>query len=137
MPVIPAIRLTGAAIGVGVGAMGGRGRGRWSDSLGLALAILHDRAARRQAMMRFVVLLLAVFAFGLWVVDDWLLASPWRFVLWWGGCGLLAVFVFLFAVYDVLAVVREERARFLERLRADLPPPREPGGRDSSCEEDE
>lgn len=112
--------------------MGGGVSGWWSDSLALALAVLHDRAARRRAMMGFVGLLLGVFAGGLWVVDGWLAAVPLRFVLWWGGCGMLAVFVFLFAVYDVLAVVREERERFMDRMRKDLP--RRP---DSPCGGDE
>jgi hypothetical protein len=110
--------------------------GWWADSLGLALAVLHDRTVRRRVMMRFVVLLLGVFALGLWVVDDWLLASPWRFVMWWGGCGLLAVFVFLFALYDVLAVVREERERFSARLREDRAPGDSRDRRDSTCEDD-
>ena len=40
---------------------------------------------------------------------DWLKADVWRFIIWWGGCGLLAIFVVLFALYDVMRVIREER----------------------------
>ena len=83
----------------------------WQASKGLARAILHDRRARRRAMGRSVLLLLAVFATGLWGIDGWLKADVWRFVLWWGGCGLLAVFVVMFALYDACAVIREERDR--------------------------
>lgn len=83
----------------------------WEASKALAKAILHDRATRRRAMGRSVLLLLAVFAIGLWGIDGLLRAELWRFVAWWGGCGLLAIFVVLFAVYDACAVIREERDR--------------------------
>jgi len=82
---------------------------RWSANKGFAKAILHDRALRRRAMGRSVLLLLAVFASGLWAIDGWLRADLLRFVIWWGGCGALCIFVVLFALYDVLAVIREER----------------------------
>jgi hypothetical protein len=83
----------------------------WQASKDLAKGILHDRPARRRAMGRSVVLLLAVFAVGLWGIPGWLQADPWRFILWWGACGLLTVFVLLFALYDVMRVIREERER--------------------------
>ena len=50
-------------------------------------------------------------AAGLWLVDEWLASSPWLFLLWWGGCAALTCLVMLFAVYDALAVIREERER--------------------------
>lgn len=83
----------------------------WSASKGLARGILRDRGLRRKAMARSLALLLAVFATGLWVIPGWLDDSIWRFVLWWGGCAFLTVFVLLFALYDALAVIREERDR--------------------------
>jgi hypothetical protein len=83
----------------------------WQASKGLAKGILHDRPARRRAMGRSVALLLAVFAIGLWGIPGWLQEDPWRFILWWGGCGLLTLFVLLFALYDVMRVIREERER--------------------------
>lgn len=84
---------------------------RWSANKGVARGILHDRSARRRIMARLLLLLLAVFAIGLWGIDVWLRADIWRFFLWWAGCGLLAVFIVMFAVYDVFAVLREERER--------------------------
>ncbi len=84
---------------------------RWSANKGVARGILHDRSARRRIMARFLLLLLSVFAIGLWGIDVWLRADIWRFFLWWAGCGLLAVFIVMFAVYDVFAVLREERER--------------------------
>jgi hypothetical protein len=52
-----------------------------------------------------------MFAIGLWGIDGWLKAELIRFVLWWGACGLLAIFVMLFGLYDVMRVIREERER--------------------------
>ncbi|WP_193210897.1 hypothetical protein [Luteolibacter marinus] len=83
----------------------------WTAHKGLARSILQDRGMRRQAMGRSVALLLAVFAIGLWGIDDWLDDSLWRFIIWWGGVAFLAVFVVMFALYDALAVIREERDR--------------------------
>ncbi len=83
----------------------------WQSSKGLAKSILHDRPARRRAMGRSAALLLAMFAIGLWGIDSWLKADLWRFIAWWGACGFLAIFVMLFALYDVMRVIREERDR--------------------------
>ena len=83
----------------------------WQSSKGVARNILHDRTLRRKAMARSLVLLLAVFAIGLWGIPGWLQENLWRFVIWWGGCGLLAIVVVLFALYDVMRVIREERDR--------------------------
>jgi uncharacterized membrane protein YcjF (UPF0283 family) len=83
----------------------------WQSSKGLAKGMLHDRTTRRKLMARSLALLLAVFAIGLWGIDKWLAANLWRFVIWWGSCGFLAIFVVVFAVYDVMRVIREERDR--------------------------
>ena len=83
----------------------------WNDCEGIARAILHDRPARRKVIGRMVLLALLVMAAGLWIVDDWLASSPWLFLLWWGGCAALTCVVMLFALYDALAVIREERER--------------------------
>lgn len=83
----------------------------WQAGKGLAKSILHDRPARRRAMGRSAALLLGMFAIGLWGIDGWLQADLWRFIAWWGFCGFLAIFVMLFALYDVLRVIREERER--------------------------
>jgi hypothetical protein len=32
------------------------------------------------------------------------------FLLWWGACALLTLITLLFAVYDALAAVKEEKA---------------------------
>ena len=33
----------------------------------------------------------------------------WMFLLWWGGCAMVTCLVLMFALYDALAVIREER----------------------------
>jgi len=77
--------------------------------LGIARAILHDRAARRKLLGQLLMIALGLMAVGLWLLNGWLQASVLRFALWWGACGLVTLFVMLFALYDALAVFREER----------------------------
>ena len=88
----------------------------------IARALLHDRAMRRRVLAQSLCVALALMALGLWVVDGWLKESLVRFLLWWAGCGLVTIWVFAFAVYDALAVVREEREKaFGGKSRADSP----------------
>jgi len=85
--------------------------GSWEHSTGLAMAILHDRKERRKWMGYMVMVPLAMLALGLWVIDKWIWESLWRVLFWWGGCAIMTFIVILFALYDALAVVREERER--------------------------
>jgi hypothetical protein len=87
------------------------GNENWSDSKLLARAILHDRTARRKVLARMLVFVLVLLALGLWVIDDWLAGSLWWFLLWWSGCALITCVLMLFALYDALASVREEREK--------------------------
>lgn len=79
--------------------------------VGIARAILHDRAVRRKLLGQMLMVALGLMAVGLWVLNGWLQANVLRFALWWGACGLITIFVMLFALYDALAVFREERDR--------------------------
>lgn len=81
----------------------------WAVSKGLAGEILRHRGDRRRFMARVLMLVLALLAGGLWVIDGWLTANVWRFLLWWGACAALTGFLLLLACYDLLAVIREER----------------------------
>lgn len=83
----------------------------WAVSKGLAGEILRDRSERRSFMTRLLVLVLAQLVVGVWVIQGWLGADLWRFLLWWAACGALTGFLLLMALYDMLAVVREERDR--------------------------
>lgn len=91
--------------------MADRKLGSWSDSKGLARAILHDRAERRKWLGGMVLVPLAMIGLGLWVINDWIWASPWRVLVWWGGCAVATCVVVLFALYDALLVFREEHSK--------------------------
>ena len=91
--------------------MSGKKPGTWSDSTGLVRAILHDRTERRRWLGRMAVFPLAMIAVGLWGIGDWIWDNPWRVLFWWGGCAVATCVVLLFAVYDALAVIREERMK--------------------------
>jgi hypothetical protein len=78
-------------------------------SVGIAKAILRDRVVRRKVLGWLLLVALGMMAVGLWLFDGWLGGGMWRFLLWWGACAGLTGFVMLFALYDALAVVREER----------------------------
>ncbi len=83
----------------------------WNNSSTLARAILHDRAERRKWLGGMTLVPLGMMAVGLWVIGDWIWESPWRVLFWWGGCAVATVVVMLFAIYDVFAVIREERGK--------------------------
>ena len=87
------------------------GNEHWQDSKLIARAVLRDRAARRKVIGRMLMLALLLMAAGLWWVDGWLAKSVMRFILWWGACAVLTCVVMLFALYDALAVIREERGK--------------------------
>lgn len=84
----------------------------WKNSKGMARALLRDRAARRMLTGRLLLGVLLWVAAGRWLVDGWLAENAWRFLAWWGACALMTVVVMLFALYDALAVIREEREKF-------------------------
>jgi len=81
----------------------------WESSKGIAKAMLHDRSLRRKWMARWLFLTVAWMAAGLWILDGWLGEAAWRFVAWWGICAMLALVLMALALYDSLAVFREER----------------------------
>lgn len=85
--------------------------GPWSDSTGLARAILHDRHERRKWLAWMTLVPLGMMALGIWALDDWIWASAWRVICWWGGCAIATCVVIIFALYDALVVMREERLK--------------------------
>jgi len=78
-------------------------------SVGIARGILRDRAIRRRLLGQMLMVALGLMAAGLWLINGWLQQGVLRFALWWGAVGLITVFVMLFALYDAMAVFREER----------------------------
>ncbi|MGC4016181.1 MAG: hypothetical protein QM755_16910 [Luteolibacter sp.] len=79
--------------------------------LGLARAILHDRPMRRRFLLQLLMMALGMMAIGLWVIEGWLAKHILWFTIWWGCCALLTGSVMIFALYDALAVIREEREK--------------------------
>jgi len=75
----------------------------------LSRAILYDRDTRRRGLGSSALLMLALFAAGLWLVDDWISVSPMRFAAWWLGVAMWTMVVMLFSLFDALAAIREER----------------------------
>ena len=75
--------------------------------LGISREILRNRASRRSFILYVIGAVLVMMVLGYWPMAGWLDDSPVRFLLWWGACGLLAVFLFLLGVYDFLRVLRE------------------------------
>lgn len=85
--------------------------GDWELSKALAKAVLYDRVQRRKWLGRCLLLTLTWMVVGFWVVDGLLSNNALLFVLWWAFCFFLACVLVMFALYDVLAVMREERER--------------------------
>jgi hypothetical protein len=83
----------------------------WENDKAVARGILRDRTARRKLIFRMLMAALGMMAGGLWVVDRWLAGDPWRFLIWWAVCAVLTGLVMVFALYDALAVIREERGK--------------------------
>jgi hypothetical protein len=81
----------------------------WQRCKAIARAILHDRAERRKVTGRVLFATLLMMAAGLWLVDGWLARNPLAFLAWWVGVMLGTLGTMLLAVYDALAVIREER----------------------------
>jgi peptidoglycan biosynthesis protein MviN/MurJ (putative lipid II flippase) len=100
--------------------------GDWELSKGLARAILYDRGERRKWLGRLLMLAVAWMALGLWVLDGWLSKNVVPFLFWWGFCFLLASVLVLFALYDALAVIREEREKSNGRLAKMIEEPKHP-----------
>jgi hypothetical protein len=83
----------------------------WEDSKLIARAILHGRTSRRKTIGSILLFALLWIATGLWIIDEWLASKPVWFFLWWAASAVITLVVMLFALYDALAVIREERNR--------------------------
>jgi peptidoglycan biosynthesis protein MviN/MurJ (putative lipid II flippase) len=83
----------------------------WESDKRVARTMLRNRDTRRKIMARMLLLALAFMACGLWLLDDWLKVRPWMFLIWWGACAFLTCMTMVMAVYDMLAVIREEREK--------------------------
>ena len=78
---------------------------------GLARMILHSREMRRKLLFQLVIVLLVIVALGAWPLANWLGQSVWLFLAWWGFCMLYGLMIILLAIYDMAAVIKEEREK--------------------------
>jgi uncharacterized membrane protein len=81
----------------------------WDSSKDIAKSMLRDRVSRRKMLTMWLTLVMAWITLGLWVIDGWLADSAMRFIIWWGVCGVITLTLLIFALYDALSVIREER----------------------------
>lgn len=84
-------------------------KGDWQADKAVAKAILSDPGLRRKVMRISLIIDLSLFAIGLWLIDGWLEQAALRFLLWWAACGLVTVWLILFAAYDALMVIQETK----------------------------
>lgn len=82
---------------------------QWQAHKALARAILADQGQRRRLLAPGGAVVLGMTALGLWLIDGWLEREWLRFVLWWGVCGLMTLWLLLFALYEVLLGIRDSR----------------------------
>lgn len=81
---------------------------------GLARMILHSRELRRKMGFQLIIVLVIIVALGSWPLANWLSGSIWLFLAWWGFCMFYGVMIILLALYDMGAVVKEERRKSSE-----------------------
>lgn len=73
--------------------------------------ILHSREMRRKVLFQLVLVLLAIVCLGAWPLANWLSSNAWLFLIWWGASMLYGLMIILLAIYDMLAVIKEEREK--------------------------
>lgn len=86
-------------------------QGDWEADKAVARVILSDRGMRRKALAVSLIIALGFIVLGLWVIDDWLADAVWRFLLWWGACGLVTLWLLMFALYDALISMQEVKKK--------------------------
>lgn len=86
-------------------------RGRVNHFTGFASAVLSHRETRRNWLGVALAIALLMLAAGLWWIDGWLEENLLRFSAFWAACAAVTMFVMIFALYDALAVFREESGK--------------------------
>ena len=73
--------------------------------------ILHSRELRRKMLFQLLLVLLVIVGLGAWPLADWLGGNVWLFLVWWAIAMVYGLMLILLAIYDMLAVFREEREK--------------------------
>lgn len=87
--------------------------------LAIARVTLFERGRRRKLMSSILIAILTLFSLGTWPLARWLENSIWLMLIWWSICSALCLFLVMLALYDVLAVVREEKAKLALEVEQD------------------
>ena len=66
---------------------------------------------RRKVLFQLVLVLLVLVCLGAWPLANWLDDNVWLFLTWWVASMIYGLMVILLAIYDMLAVVKEEREK--------------------------
>lgn len=88
-----------------------RNSGLVQMSLAIAAVTLADRKKRRKFISGLLMIIIGVFCLGNWPLKEWVDSSLWRMLFWWGGCAFLCLLLVLFALFDALAVIQEEKRK--------------------------
>ncbi|WP_435893555.1 hypothetical protein [Oceaniferula spumae] len=78
---------------------------------GLARMILHSREMRRKVLFQLVIVLVIIVTLGAWPLANWLSGNVWLFLIWWAAVMFYGLMIILLAIYDMAAVVKEERKK--------------------------
>lgn len=78
--------------------------------IALAIVVLRARRLRRSLMFWIALGDMLAVAFGAWIIPGFLESHLWAFVIFWGLCLLVVLFLFVLAGYDMLMTPREIRA---------------------------
>lgn len=82
-----------------------------SFCIGVAREILNTRELRRKILLRLVIGLLALVILGASLLAGFLASEPWLFMLWWFFVFFLTLVVILFALYEILMTLKEEKEK--------------------------
>ena len=85
--------------------------GWWQMSLAIAAVTLADRVKRRKFITGLLLFILAYFSLGNWPMNSWLSQGLWRMLIFWGFLGVLCLLLILFALFDALAAIGEEKRK--------------------------
>ena len=85
------------------------------SSVATATMILRTRTLRRQVMFIGMLIAMAQVFLGALPLDKYLTERPTLMAIYWLSCFGLVIFIMLLALYDLLAVRREEKQKSIEK----------------------
>lgn len=71
-------------------------------------------------MLALCTFLIAAMILGAWPLSEWLASTLLGFAAYWLCVGLFTILLILFALFDLLATIREEKNKHLAELKNEL-----------------